>query len=106
MRYGPKYLFLGSRLDDDTFILRAILSGLNAQAREWSETIVIMDNGTVPGLDYEVEQYRWLEHRPTKSWERANIVIAFMDNMRHCRENEDWLRKAKEAGIPTFIVSH
>jgi hypothetical protein len=86
-------------------MLRAILAGLNAQAREWSETTVILDNGTLPNLEDEVENYRHLEYRRVREWTKANILMAFVDDMRHCRGNEEWLKQAKAAGIPTFVIS-
>jgi hypothetical protein len=103
--YGPKYLFCGSRLTDDTYLMRALLEGLNTMARQWSETIPILDDGSLPDLEYEVEMFRHLEYRRVKDWVRPNIVIAFMDRLSHNRDTEDLLRVAESEGVPAFIVS-
>jgi hypothetical protein len=102
--YGPRYLFLGSCLDEDTYVLRLCLTGLNAMAREWSETIIILDNGTLPFLEHEVESFRHLEWRRVKSWTKCNIVLCFMDSLRHARENQIWLDRAQEEGVMAYLV--
>jgi hypothetical protein len=104
-RYGPKYLFLGSRLSDDTYLLRAILEGLNTWARQWGETLIILDNGSLPGLENEVEDFRYLEHRPIKTWQRPNIVLAFMDTVRQSGTTRDWLLQAEQEGVAAFVIS-
>jgi hypothetical protein len=105
MGYGPKYLFCGSRLTDDTLLMRALLEGLNTQGRQWTETIIILDNGSLQGLEHEVDGFRHLEHRRVKDWVRPNIVIAFMDRLSQNRDTEKLLRVADSEGIPAFIVS-
>jgi hypothetical protein len=107
MRYGPRYLFAGSHLTDDTLVLRAILTGLNSQSREWQETIIILDDGTIQGLEDEVSSFRYLEHRHVKDWEksRPNIVVAFMDRLSQNRETEKTLILAESQGIPAFVIS-
>jgi hypothetical protein len=104
-RYGPKYLFCGSHLTDDTYILRCLLEGLNTQGRQWSETIIILDNGSLQGLEHEVVGFRHLEHRRVKDLGSPNIVIAFMDRLSHNRDTEKLLERAETQGIPAFVVS-
>jgi hypothetical protein len=103
--YGPKYLLVGSRLTDDTLLMRALLEGLNTQGRQWSEIIIILDDGSLQGLEHEVEGFRHLEHRRVRHWVRPNICIAFMDRLSHNRDTEKLLRRAESEGIPAFIVS-
>lgn len=105
---GPQYAFVGSRLTDDTLVLRMMLEGLNTQARQWSETITILDNGSLEGLEYEVEQFKHLAHA---SWQASdplvpNIVVAFMDRMSHNRDTERLLAAATSEGVPVFVVSN
>jgi hypothetical protein len=104
MSYGPRYLILGSCLDDDTYVLRLTLAGLNAMAREWGEIITILDNGTFPGLEHEVESFRHLERQRVKSWAKCNVVLCFMDSLRHARENQLWLDRAKEEGVMSYVI--
>lgn len=101
---GPQYLFCGSRLTDDTFVLRLMLEGLNTWSRQWSETITIQDNGTLEGLEFEVEQFKYLQHRRVDGWEDPNIVIAFMDRMSHNRATERLLAVAEENLRPWFVI--
>ena len=101
---GPKYLLVGSRLTDDTLLLRALLEGLNTQARVWSETIIILDNGSLQGLEHEVGEFRYLEHRRVKDWVTPNICIAFMDRLSHNRDTEKLLRLAESEGVPAFVI--
>jgi hypothetical protein len=105
VRYGPRYLLVGSRLTDDTYVLRAVLGGLNGQAREWSETAVILDDGSLQGLEHEVEMFRHLEHRRVKEWDDPNIVLAFIDRLSQNRHTEDVLKRADKEGRPAFIIS-
>lgn len=86
-------------------VLRALLEGLSTQARHWGETIVILDNGSLPDLEHEVEASRHLEHRYIKSWTKCNVVLAFMDDLRHNRQTQEWLDQAKGDGIPAFVIS-
>lgn len=104
-RDGPQYLFAGSRLTDDTLILRAILEGLNTQGRHWSETITIQDDGSLEGLEHEVEGFKYLRHRRVDGWRDPNIVIVFMDCMSHNRASERLLSVAATHGRPAFVVS-
>jgi hypothetical protein len=85
--------------------MRALLEGLNTQARQWSETIVILDNGTVRDLERELNDFRHLEHRPIRGWIEPNIVIAFMNRLSHNRKTEETLKRAESEGIPAFVVS-
>ena len=85
---GPQYLFCGSRLTDDTFVLRILLEGLNTQARHWQEVITIQDDGSLTGLKFEVEQFKYLHYEIVEGWEDPNIVIAFMDRLSHNRGTE------------------
>jgi glycogen synthase len=105
MTYGPKYFLCGSSLTDDKQLLRAILEGLNTQARQWSETIVILDNGSLRGLEHEIEEFRHLEYRRVLILGEPNIVIAFMDRLSHNRDIEKTLELAETAGIPTYVIS-
>jgi hypothetical protein len=105
VRYGPKYLLIGTSLYTDTLVLRALLEGLSTQGRHWGETITILDNGSLPGLEHEVEPFKFLEHRHVKSWAQCNIVLAFMDDLRHNRQTQEWLDRAKGDGIPAFVIS-
>lgn len=109
VRYGPSYLVVGSRLTDDSNVLRIFLEGLNTQARQWTETIIILDNGSFAGLEGEVAEFRHLEHRRIgdDGWadRHPNIVIAFMDRLSHNRETEYLLRAAESAGIPAYVIS-
>lgn len=106
MTQGPKYLFCGSRLTDDTYILRCILEGLNTQGRQWSETLTILDDGSLQDLGEEVSFFRHLERRHVSGLEiRPNIVIAFMDRLSQNRDTEKLLRLAESQGIPAFVVS-
>lgn len=104
---GPTYLFCGSSLTDDMQLLRALLEGLNTQARQWSEVITILNDGSLPGLEGEVEDYRYLQHRRMKAvWDTPpNIVIAFMDRLSHNRNTEELLRHAVNEAIPTYVIS-
>ena len=102
---GPQYLFCGSRLTDDTFVLRILLEGLNTQARHWQEIITIQDDGSLEGLENEVSSFKYLQHRVAVDWEDPNIVIAFMDRPHHNRSTEQTLREATEAGRPAFVIS-
>jgi len=102
---GPQYLFCGSRLTDDTFVLRILLEGLNTQARHWQEIITIQDDGSLEGLENEVSSFKYLQHRVAVDWEDPNIVIAFMDRLSHNRGTEQTLREAAEAGRPAFVIS-
>lgn len=104
MRYGPRYLLIGSRLVDDTYMLRTFLNGLNSYGREWSETLIIEGNGSVEDLDLEVEPFRHLEYRKVTEIHTPNMVIAFLDHLRQNRQTDEWLQKAVSAGIPTFVV--
>jgi hypothetical protein len=103
--YGAKYLFCGSHLTSDTLLIRLFLEGLNTQARQWGETIVILDDGSLLRMESEVEEFRHLEHRHMGSWVTPNIVIAFMDRLSHNRNTEKTLRRAESEGVPAFIVS-
>ena len=102
---GPSYLLLGSRLTDDTYMLRVVLEGLNTYGRQWKETLTILDNGSLGNLKNEVDQYRMLEHKKTDVIGKPNIVIAFQDRAHHNRTTENWVAEARRRGIPTFIVS-
>jgi hypothetical protein len=104
LRHGPQYLFCGSRLTDDTLVLRILLEGLNTQARHWGEVITVQDNGTLEGLELEVESFRYLAHRQVDDWEDPNIVIAFMDRMSHNRATERLLAVAEKNGRPWFVI--
>jgi len=104
-RQGPKYLLCGSRLTSDTLILRAILTGLNSQAREWQEVIIIEDNGTLEGLENEVDDFRHLQHRRVEGWSDPNVIIAFMDRLSQNRETAQLLIAADRHSRPAFIVS-
>jgi len=102
---GPSYLFIGSRLTDDTYMLRTILEGLNTYGRQWEETLTILDNGTLQNLDKEVEQFRMLEHKKTEVIGKPNIVIAFQDRAHHNHLTDNWIKESRRRGIPTFVVS-
>lgn len=104
MRTGPQYLFIGSRLTSDTFVLRLFLEGLNTWSRQWQETIVIQDNGSLEGLEFEVEQFKYLQHRRVDGWEDPNIVVCFQDRMSHNRASERLLAVAQENGRPWFVI--
>jgi hypothetical protein len=106
-RYGPTYLFLGSRLSDDTYMLRMVLEGLNRWAFEWQETLVIADNGSLDNLEREVGMFKNLEHRKVSELKnpRPNMVIGFLDRLSHNRETERWIRAARQLGIPAFVIS-
>lgn len=102
---SPKYLLCGSRLTDDTYLLRVILEGLNTWGRQWSETLIILDDGSLDGLENEVDGFRCLEHRRYKDGAKPNIVIAFMDRLSQNRDTEKLLERVESDGIPAFIVS-
>lgn len=85
--------------------MRALLEGLNTQARQWTETITILDDGTLQGLEGEVSSFRYLEHRHVKQGARPNIVVAFIDRLSQNRETEKTLIRAESEGIPAFIIS-
>jgi hypothetical protein len=108
---GPRYLICGSSLTtaDTTPLLRLILEGLNTQARQWSETITVLDDLSLPGLEGEVEDFRHLEHRRfdvnLSTLTMPNIVIAFMNRLSHNRDTEQLLRHAESQGIPAFCIS-
>jgi hypothetical protein len=102
---GPQYLFCGSRLTDDTLVLRILLEGLNTQARQWSETITIQHDGSLKDLQFEVEMFKHLRYRHVEGWEDPNVVIAFMDRLSHNRGTGRILDIADEHGRPWFIVS-
>jgi hypothetical protein len=106
LRYGPKYLLTGSRLTDDTYLLRALLNGLNSWGREWGETLVVLDNGSLDGLENEVEAFRCLEHRKVDGVGNPNMVIAFMDRMSESRKTEEQLRDAASRSIPVFVIGN
>lgn len=103
----PRYLFCGSRLTDETLLMRALLEGLNTQARQWTETITILDDGSLRGLEGEVEAFRNLEHRRVRDAfsARPNIVVAFMDRLSHNRDTEKTLILAESQGIPAYVIS-
>lgn len=107
MKPGPKYLICGSRLAiaDVVPLLRLLLEGLNTQARQWQETIVVLNDGSLRGLEDEVLSFRNLEHRRIEDWVRPNIVVAFLDRLSHNRDTEKTLRRAESEGIPTFVIS-
>jgi hypothetical protein len=104
VREGPQYLFCGSRLTDDTYVLRLLLEGLNTWARQWQETITVQDNGTLEGLEFEVEQFRYLAHRRVEKWSDPNVVFAFMDRMSHNRGTERLLQRAETEGRAWFVI--
>ena len=106
MTRGPRYLFCGSRLTGDTFMLRLCLEGLNTWSRQWQETITIQDNGTLEGLEYEVGMFKYLEHQKVGEWEDPNIVIAFMDRMSHNRATERLLQRADAELRPWFVIGN
>jgi hypothetical protein len=81
------------------------LEGLNTQGRQWTETITILDDGSLQGLEGEVEPFRHLEHHRVEGRTKANIVVAFIDRLSHNRATEKTLRVAESQGIPAFIVS-
>jgi hypothetical protein len=105
---GPVYMVVGSRLTDDTLLLRCLLEGLNAWSRQWGEDLVIADNGSVRDLDYEVTLFKYLRHWPVQSLEQAgpNIVVAFMDYLHQNGNTVQLLKDAKLAGIPAFVISN
>jgi len=82
-----------------------ILEGLNTQARHWSETITIQDDGSLNGLEFEVEQFKYLKHRPVDGWEDPNIVLCFMDHLSQNRASERLLSVAATEHRPAFIIS-
>jgi hypothetical protein len=86
-------------------VLRMLLEGLNTQARQWSETITIQDNGSLENLEYEVEQFKYLAHRQVDGWADPNIVIAFMDQLSQNRATERLLDVADSELRPAFIIS-
>jgi|SRR5215467_522106 len=102
---GPQYLLCGSRLTSDTLVLRLLLEGLNTWARQWSETITIQDDGSLEGLEHEVEMFRHLQHRRVKGWSHPNVVLAFMDRLQQSRATHGTLEVAKSHGVPAFIIS-
>lgn len=104
MARGPQYLFIGSRLSGDALVLRALLEGLNTQGRHWNEVITIQDDGSLEGLEHEVEGFKYLEHRRVYSWQDPNIVIAFQDRMSHNRRTQRTLAEAQENHRPWFII--
>ena len=105
-RPGPQYLFCGSRLTDDKVILRLMLEGLNTQARQWGETITIQDDGSLEGLEFEVETFKYLAHRPVSRWADPNVVIAFMDRLSMNRGTERLLAVAEKERRAVVIVSN
>lgn len=108
VRYGPRYLISGSSLTDDKQLLRALLEGLNTQARQWSETITVLDDGSLQGLENEVAEFRHLAHRRFhEGWITTppNIVVAFMDRLSQNRDTEQLLKRADSAGIPAYVIS-
>jgi hypothetical protein len=104
VRQGPQYLFCGSRLTDDTYVLRLLLEGLNTWGRQWQETITVQDNGTLEGLEFEVEQFKYLQHRQVGEWEDPNVVFCFMDRMSMNRASERLLSVAEKNGRPWFVI--
>lgn len=102
---GPRFLFTGSGLTDDTYVMRAVLEGLNTQARQWSETVVIEDDGMLKDLEFEVEQFRHLRYRRVDRWTDPNIVLCFMDRLSHNRDSERTLAYAEAHGRPSYIIS-
>jgi|SRR6516164_9046647 hypothetical protein len=103
---GPQYLFCGSRLTSDTLILRLLLTGLNSQAREWSEVITIQDNGTLEGLEHEVSMFRHLKHQEVGEWSDPNVVLCFMDRMSMNRGTERLLQRAETEKRPWFVIGN
>jgi len=101
---GPRYLLCGSRLTDDTLLLRIILEGLNTQARQWSEIVTIQDDGSLRDLEFEVEQFKYLRHERVDQWEDPNVVLCFMDRMSHNRASERLLAVAETNHRPAFII--
>jgi len=99
-------LLAGSRQGHDTLILRALLEGLNTQGRQWNETIVICDDGSLEGLEHEVSDFKYLEHQRVKDWPEPNIVICFMDRLSHNRASERLLSVAATKGVPAFLVTN
>jgi hypothetical protein len=98
-------MVIGSRLTDDSLVLRCLLGGLNDQGRQWQEIIIILDDGSLQGLEHEVEGFRHLEHRRVKEWGDPNIVLAFIDRLSQNRHTEDVLKRADKEGRPAFIIS-
>jgi len=105
MTDGPQYLFCGSRLTDDTYVLRLLLEGLNTWARQWQERIFIQDDGSLRDLEFEVEQFKYIHHRRVDGWEDPNVVFCFMDRMSHNRASERLLAVAAKHHRPAFIIS-
>jgi hypothetical protein len=103
VRYGPTYLLIGSSKWSDMVIVRLVLTGLNSWGREWGETIVVEGNDTLANLDKEVEEFRWLEHRLVDELGTPNIVLAFVESRGYNPEVPQWLDKAKQRGIPTYM---
>lgn len=103
---GPEYLFCGSRLTSDTLVLRMMLEGLNTWARQWSETITILDDESLDGLEHEVDQFKHLAHSSWKPTDPVvpNIVVAFIDRLSQNRATEQLLAAAASEGVPAFIV--
>jgi hypothetical protein len=106
MTRGPRYLFCGSRLTDDTFVLRILLEGLNTQARQWQETITIQDDGSLEGLEHEVDMFKYLAYQRVEGWKDPNVVIAFMDRLSHNRATERLLSVAEKEGRPWFVIGN
>lgn len=105
MAQGPRYHICGSRLTGDTLVLRAILEGLNTQARQWSETITICDDGSLQGLEHEVDDFKHLERRRVSEWDGKAVILAFMDRLTHNGGTEMLLIAADRSNHPAFIIS-
>lgn len=99
------YLFCGSALTDDYNVLRILLDGLNTWGRVWKEVIIILDDGSLQGLESEVAEFRHLEHRRVKDWVTPNIVIAITDRLSHNRDIKKTLIRAESEGIPAYVLS-
>jgi len=102
---GPQYLLCGSRLTDDTYVLRLLLEGLNTWARQLSETITIQDNGSLTGRENEGEEFRYLAYRKVGEWEDPNVIFCFLDRLSQNRAAERLLQRAETEHRPAFIVS-
>jgi hypothetical protein len=120
-------LVCGSRTWGDCWPIQVLLAGLKDDIARNGEAICIL-HGDARGADAEADVWaryngfrvirypaKWDEHGkaagPIRNQEMLDHgfpehVIAFCDDLENSKGTADMVRRAKKAGIPTYVVSH
>ncbi len=122
-----RVLVCGSREWTDDWIIDQVLTGIDGNQPVFTETVII--EGGARGADTIAGQWRLGEydvHHITyrAEWHRyggsagpirnqqmldeggPDVVIAFSDDIKSSKGTADMVRRAKKAGVPTYVVSH